>query len=203
MSTEQKTVRIEVDNKATEELVKFLKEKEEKKPMSEGDLAEKKIQVYQKFNDSKCFDCQSKEELSNFVTGLINERAPKPTPSGSAPMNDAQFGIKSGDLYRRKFSSDKEMIDSVLDQMRNGKTQAERDEARSYYDKMLGLWVRSKRHNQGLDGFYDPNKIEHLPNLKRTPEGFMTPENKDEGDIGKILAHWRIEAKRKREEGVQ
>ena len=63
----------------------ILKKKDEQQGMSEGDLAEKKIQVYQKFNDSRCFDCQTKEELTNFVTELINSRAPRQTPSGSAP----------------------------------------------------------------------------------------------------------------------
>ena len=99
-------------------------------------------------------------------------------------------------------AQDKEMVDAILDQLHNGKTQQERDEAQSYYDKLLGVWVRSKRTNQNLDPFFDPNRVENLMPLKKTPEGFTVPAEKEGGDIGRLQKMWRAQRKAKMEEGV-
>jgi hypothetical protein len=181
-----------------EHLAERLAEREVKDDHS--DLDSKKLQVYERFHDSRALDCSTTEELRDLVTAIIDSRAPRQTPAGSAPMNPQQMG-QSDDLYRRKFSSDKEMVDAILADM-HGSDPKKAEIAKSYYDSLLGQWVKSKRQTQGLDPFYDPNRVENLPALKDV-NGFKVPVDKDEGDIGRIMKNFRNEAKRKREEGAQ
>lgn len=164
-----------------------------------SDLATRKLQVYQKFGDSKALDCQTTEELRDLVTSLINERAPNPTPAGSAPLNSAQYG-QSDDLYKRRFPDQKSMIDALLADM-HGSDPRKAEIARSYYDKMLAIWIKSKRSKQGLDDFFDPNRVENLPLLKDV-NGFKVPVDPSEGDIGRLQKMWRAERTRKAQEGA-
>ena len=198
--TEPQKINIVVDNKATEKLAEILeKERLEKK----FDLAEKKQQLYDEIGDSRFLTAQSKEELMAITNELMTETARrlKGTPAGSAYANDAQYG-RSNDLYKRKFNSDKEMVDAILEDM-HGSDAKKAEIARSYYDGLLGKWIMAKRNKQGLDEFFNPNAIENLPPLTKTPEGFMVPQNKSEGDIGKILRNWKLERDRKAKEGVE
>jgi hypothetical protein len=94
------------------------------------------------------------------------------------------------------------MVDEITRVMHEGKTQQERAEARSYYDKLMETWIRNKRNQQGADSTFDPNRIENLPLLTKTPEGFVTPQDKNEGDIGKILKKWKLEREQKMKEGA-
>ena len=124
MSNEQpqnkgREIKVTVDNEQTkslalelaranllnEKLVDTVARKEVKD--DHNDLATKKLQVYQKFNDSRALDCQTVEELQNFVTQKIND-ASRPIPAGSAPLNAQQYG-QSDELWKRKFGSDKEI----------------------------------------------------------------------------------------------
>jgi len=190
---------VDANNPEARKFVQEILKKKDEQQTQQPDLADKKIQVYKRFGDSRALDCSTVEELRDLVTQIIDERAPRQTPAGSAPMNSQQMGF-SDDLYKRKFSSDKEMVDALLTDMHSSDPQKAAI-AKSYYDKMLGIWVRDKRQKQGLDGFYDPNRIENLPVLKDV-NGFKVPVDPSEGDIGRIQKAWRMERKRKAEEGA-
>ena len=177
----------------------------EDKPLlfnSDSDLATRKIQVYEKFHDERFLKAESKEELSQMVTNLVNEVAEKrkPTPSGgSAPMNDKQFPNQNvDDLYRHKFSNEKEMVQTLQKLSREGDSNA-----KSYLDALLSQYIKAKKANPNVpDAFYDPNAPENLPDLKHEG-GFLTPVDKSEGDIGRLLEQWKQQRNAKRESGKQ
>jgi hypothetical protein len=208
MSEEKKEkINVSIDTKRTEELVREnekLKQQlrnigEKDLNKDDNDLLEHKVQAFKKFNDPHVLDCQTQEELSNYVTNLINEalKHQKGTPTGSAPMNDSQLGKSTESLFNRKFGSEKEMVESIIDQMNNGATQELRDEAKSYYAALLKKWIQTrKREPNAPEGFFNPNLPENLPLLKEE-HGFKVPENPEEGDIGKLLKKWREERKQK------
>jgi len=121
------------------------------KPKSEGetsedkepfDLEKKQIELFQKFNDDRVFEMKTKEELTDFVTTLVNEglEAKKPkreTPSGSMPLNDAQ--IKSYVQKQGEFSSEAEMIADLRKREREGDKSATKILAVLYIKMAKGL----------------------------------------------------------------
>lgn len=211
MSNQQpnpKEIKVTVDNMQTqllanelareklknEHLVDVLASKEVQNDHS--DLATKKLQVYKKFGDSNALNCETVEELQNFVTQKIND-ASKSTPAGSAPLNQAQYGRKD-DLYTHHYSSFGEMVQNLTNKIHDpNSTDEQRREAQSYYDSLLKKWIQTQKRNPEVPtGFYDPNAPEHLPSdLKRTPEGFLVSEN--EGDLKQLQNRWRAERLRK------
>jgi len=211
-----KSLHITVDSKQMEQLatdlakekIKNEKLEDEKlkqgedKPLlfnSDSDLATRKIQVWEKFHDERMLSAQTKEELTQMVTNLVNEVAVSRTkaPSGSAPLNSQQMGSDGqDDLYKHRFSNEKEMISTLL------KLSRENDQnAKSYLDAMLQNYVKAKKQNPNVpDAYFDPNAPENLPLLKKEGQ-FLVPVDPKEGDIGKILEAWKQIRNAKREEG--
>lgn len=191
---QQANVKITVDNKGTEELVKLLKEKEQKK---EDSLAEHKLQAYQKFNDTKFLDAQSQEELSNMLTAHINDLAQKAkgTPSGSAPLSKAQFGQKEYSLYEKPYN--RETLDELQKLSAEGN-----QEAKDILTAILKKWAIDKRRQNTPEDSFNPNSKEALERLDLIEkDGFLTPRNKDDSEVGRLQARWRAERKAKMEEG--
>ena len=91
------------------------------------DLATKKLQVYQKFGDSRALDCSTVEELRDFVTQKINS-ANQPTPAGS-PLVPQQYGRKD-DLYTHHYSDFGSMVSDLREKMHNAPTEQERKRGR-------------------------------------------------------------------------
>jgi len=191
---EKKTrVEITVDNKGTEELVKILKEKEQKEV--KDDLAERKIQAYQKFHIEGFLDATSKEDLNMMLTSHINAlmERDKPTPAGFAPLNSEQMGQRKENLYEKKFGTYYEMVMHLTDISHGNSPQAE--EAKSYLNSLMKKYVLDKRNNpERVEGFHNPNSPEALAQLDLVQKGeVLTPRNPEDGDIGKILHAWKLE----------
>lgn len=207
MSDENKEakLRITVDNKSTEELVKILKEKEEKEKVEkdpESDLAEKKIQAIQKFGRPDLFlQADTKEKLSAILSSYINElveRAnPTQKPSGSA-LVPQQYGAKPEDLYTRKFFDSQEMV-SELRRLSHEGTPREKAEAEHYLNEIWKKYVLDKRSNPTrAEPSQNPNTPESLLELGLVQKGEnLTPANPEDGDLGKLQRKWREERKRK------
>lgn len=182
----------------------LFKDEGESKPLlfnSDSDLATRKIQCYERFKDERFLSSEitTKEQLSQAVTNLVNEVANSrtKTPEGSAPLNDRQMGSNSqiDDLYRHKFQNEKELVSTLQKLSREGST-----EAKSYLDALMVQYIKAKKANPNQpDAFYDPNSPENLPDLHKEGQ-FLVPE-KGQGDIGKILEHWKQIRNAKREEG--
>jgi hypothetical protein len=201
MSEEKKQkVEITVDNKATEKLVEILeKERQEKEAKeSEDDLATKKLQAYQKFHNPMFLDAPDKETLNAMLTNYINELAEKsqrnPNPSGTAPLNSAQYGTKEENLYEKKYSSHYEMVSDLINKSHNGN-----EEAQSYLNSLMKKYILDKRQNpQRIEGFHNPNSPEALQELDLVRKGdVLMPRDPKDGDIGRILNSWKLERMRR------
>jgi hypothetical protein len=122
----------------------------------------------------------------------------KKSPSGSAPLQDNYFEQQKSDLYKHKFENEKEMVSTLQKLAREGNS-----EAKSYLDALMAQFIKAKKANPNVpDVFYDPNQASELP-LMKSEHGFLTPVDKNEGDLGKLIKKWKDEARAKREEGVQ
>ncbi|MGA2522907.1 MAG: hypothetical protein ABSF65_01990 [Candidatus Bathyarchaeia archaeon] len=179
MSEPQREIKITVDNEQTKLLAKELAKAELEKEQLKQQLAQIAFrEIERKLDANSIMD----EEKRKFYHDNINQFSlDYPSRAGIAPLNSRQYGSNDS-LYNRKFGSQKEMVDEITRVMHEGKTQQERAEARSYYDKLM--------------------EIENLPLLTKTPEGFVTPQDKNEGDIGKILKKWKLEREQKMKEGA-
>jgi hypothetical protein len=192
MSNEQKKqadIKITVDNKGTEELVKLLREKEEKKEMN---VSDRKLEMYQKTNDPRYLDCQSMDEVKDLTTSLMAETVErkKGTPSGTASLTPAQMGEKDFNLYEHKWESHKQMTDFLYGHMHDdSELGRECDKA---VTEMLRKWAHEFRTRREQH-FFDPNLRENLPALRITPEGFQVPADENEGDLKKITNRWRMQ----------
>jgi len=205
---EKKTkVEITVDNRATEKLVEILeKERQEKETKTEEkSLSDLKIQAIQKFGRADLFlQAETKEMLSSMLTNYINEIAeqnnPSQTPSGSAPLNDAQYGRGKEDLYRKKYSSRYEMVSDLVKKSHEGNS-----EASSYLDSLMKKYVLDKKNSpERVEGFHNPNSPEALAELDLVQKGeVLTPRNPEDGDIGKILHAWKQERMRRMKKGSE
>ncbi len=202
-------VDLTIDNRQSIELAKenqALKDKLE--GQNKGDLSDAKLKVYNKFHDVRALDCETKEQLSDFITMKVNlaSESLKRISSGSAPLNEAQMGQKTEDLYTKDFGRDvstkeeayKNMIEAVIDVMHNAPTQIERDKAESYYKALLGQSLRGiKKHPEQSGQFYDPNSAENMISTHKDESGYTVADNPDETDLGKIKKKWRAERNRK------
>jgi len=199
--SKKKEITVEVDTKRTEALARenerLLIEKEQKE---NSDLAERKIQAYQKFKNPMFLDAPDKETLSAMLTNYISELAEKsqrnPNPSGSAPLNREQYGQKEENLYEKKYSSHYEMVNDLIN-----KSHAGNEEAQSYLDSLMKQYAFSKHRNLSApEGFYDPNSPEALQQLDLVrKDGYLTPRDSKDGDIGRILEAWKQERKKRME----
>lgn len=189
---------VEIDTKETERLAT---EKEKLRAENE-DLKEKlsiiaEKQLLKRMNELHL----TSEQRSEVIKDPTLLRNYIKTPAGSVGLTPQQYGEQNDlDLYRRKFPDEQSMVTAILNDMHSSDSK-KAEIAKSYYEGLLGLWVRGKRSKQGLDEFYDSNKVENLPNLKKEG-GFTVPAEKEGGDIGKLQKMWRLERKRKAEEGA-
>lgn len=181
----------------------LFKDEEEKNIQfnSSDSLEARKLQAYEKFHQEKFLKAESKQELNDMITNLVNEVAVSrtKTPEGSAPLNSQQMGSNGqDDLYKHRFANEKEMISTLRDLARTGD-----ENAKSYLDALLAQYIKAKKQNPNTpDVPYDPNAPENMPDLKKEGQ-FLTPVRKEEGDIGKILEAWKRERNAKRESGKQ
>jgi hypothetical protein len=168
---------------------------------SSDTLEKRKLQAYEKFHQEKFLKAESKQELNDMITNLVNEVAEKrkEAPEGSAPLNSQQMGFNGqDDLYKHRFQNEKELVSTLRDLAHSGS-----EEAKSYLDALMVQFIKSKKQNPNSpDNSYDSNSPENLPLLKREGQ-FLTPVRKEEGDIGKILEAWKRERNAKRESGKQ
>lgn len=188
------SINIELDTRRTEEMAK----ENERLRMTNEDLNEKlRLSAEAHIKKKMAEYGLPLDRLPEFMANpeALKSYEPRQTPSGSAPLNAQQYG-QSDDIYRRRFPDQKSMVDAILSDM-HGSDLQKAEVARSYYNKMLELWVRSKRETQKYDeNFFNPNLPQNMPSdLKRTPEGFLVSEN--EGDIKRITNSWRAERLRK------
>ena len=170
-------------------------EKEQREGKTESSLADLKIQAIQKFGRADLFlQAETKEMLSSMLTNYINELAeqnnPTQTPSGSAPLNDAQYGRGKEDLYRKKYSSQSEMVNDLVKKSHEGN-----EEAQSYLNSLLKKYMLDKKNSpERVEGFHNPNSPEALAELDLVQKGeVLTPRDPNDGDIGKILHAWKLE----------
>jgi hypothetical protein len=138
------------------------------------------------------------DEVLAYEKGLQEKNSNGKGPSGTAPLNRAQLGERGTDLYHTRFSNPQELISTLQKLSHEGNA-----EAQSYLDKLTEQFVRVYIHGKKpLEEYHDPNSPENLPDLKK--EGnYLTPVRKEEGDLGRLIDSWRIQAKRKREEGKE
>ena len=121
--SKENKIKITVDNKATEELVKILKDKEEKQKEEEDRLAkaevdklylqERKTAMIEKTGDKSFNDVSSMDELKEKTDKLLKlgvEASNKHGDlAGSAVLSDAQYGVKpvnSEDFGKMGYNAD-------------------------------------------------------------------------------------------------
>ena len=217
----KKEIRVTVDNEQTKSLALELaqeKIKNEKlvdriagKEVKEDhdDLAEKKLQAIAKFGRPDLFlQADTKEKLSAIMTSYINELAERANPTqkagGTAPANAQQYGIKSEDLYTRKFLDSQEMVSELRRLSKEG-TPQEKADSEHYLNELWKKYVLDKRANPTRsEPSQNPNTPEALSELDLVQkDGFLTPRNKEDGDLGALQRKWRLERKRKMREGSE
>jgi len=200
---DDKAIKITVDNEQTKKLAKELAVSElknellqQEKENPEPSLNDLKMQAIEKFGRADLWtQATSKAQLRDMITNFINSVAEqsKGSPSGSAPLNSAQMG-QSQDLWTKKY----EDYPSMIKELRQ-KAHAGNREAQSYLDQLLTKYGEWKHLNPTVpEQAHNPNSQEELLDLHLVKKGdFLTPENPENGDIGKILAQWKVERLRK------
>lgn len=169
-----------------------------------NDLATLKLQAYQKFKNPMFLDAENKETLSAMLTNYINELAEKanPTqkPSGVAPANDLQYGRGKEDLYTRKFYDSQQMVSELRRLSKEG-TPQEKADSEHYLGELWRKYVLDKRAMPTrAEPSVNPNSPESLTELGLVQkDGFLTPANKEDGDLGQLQRKWREERKRRME----
>jgi hypothetical protein len=190
---------ITLDTSKTEALARENERLKMEKEKNEPSLNDLKIQAVQKFGRPDLFlDAESKESLSARLTNYINELAKNsnPKPSGTAPANAQQYGQKSEDLYTKPYSSHQEMVEDLRKKSAEGNP-----EAKQYLDSLIKKWILDKRENPTRpEPSYNPNSPESLLDLDLVEKnGFLTPRNKEDSEIGQLQKRWREERKRRME----
>lgn len=199
-------IRIEVDSKGSDRLASIIEQERAEKAKEkdpEEELASAKLKMYEKFNKNPMFlDATSKEQLSAMVENYVNTaiERDKPKPSGNAPLNAQQYGQKSEDLYTRKFSSSEEMVSELRRLSHEGSSQ-EKEEADRYLNALFRQYALDKRANPTRpEPAKNPNSPESLLELDLVQKnGFLTPRNKEDSEIGQLQKKWREERKRRME----
>jgi len=211
MTEEKKTkVEIVVDNKATEKLVSILeKERTEKEQAkTESSLNDLIVQTTRKFGRADLWtQATSKEMLNAMLTNFINEvssQSKAKEQGGNAPLNAQQYGAKSEDLYTRKFYDSQQMV-SELRRLSHEGTPQEKQEAEHYLNELWKKYILDKRsqptRSEASQNSNTPEALSELDLVQR--DGFLTPRNKEDGDIQKLQRAWRLERKRKMREGSE
>ena len=135
------SINIELDTRRTEEMAK----ENERLRITNEDLNEKlRLSAEAHIKKKMAEYGLPLDRLPEFMANpeALKSYEPRQTPAGSAPLNSQQYG-QSDDLYRRKFNSDKEMVDAILTDL-HGTDPKKAEIARSYYDEILGKWVKQK-----------------------------------------------------------
>jgi len=209
-------LKIEVDNKATEQLVDYLREKDEEKQEDEQQAKPEKslndliVQTANKFGNFEFWKQATstgmlRDMLTSYINDLANKNKPEGDKAGSAPLNEAQYGRKpETDLYTKPYSSYEEMIKDLREKARNGSKEAE-----SYLNELFKKYYEFKRADSTKgDNLPNPNTPESLLDLhlteKQTPVGtFTVPNNPSDSELGQLLRKWALEARKRNETGVQ
>lgn len=200
---EKQKVNVTLDTRETERLareserLKMQLEKEGKTPDTGNfNLAEKKLEMFEQTGNKLYLDCKTREEIKNLTTSLMREVTKHGTPSGS-PLVNQQYGVKNEGLFSRKFDSEKEMVDTILEYM-HSEDLSKASEGKEAYEAFLKKWIMDKRQNPTRpEPSYSPNSPEALLDLGlESKDGFLSPKDKNSGDLGKLQALWR--AKRKK-----
>jgi hypothetical protein len=203
-------LKITVDNKATEQLVDYLREKDEEKELEqekkpEPSLNDLIVQFTREYGRGDLWtQATSKEMLKDMFKSWVNDNADSKSKTGdkagSAPLNEAQYGRKPESLWTKPYESYEEMIADLREKSHNGSKEAE-----SYLNMLFERFRDYKR--------IDPTKADALPSRnapenmldlhlieKNTPVGtFVTPQNKEDSDFGKVLRKWHDEWRRTRQ----
>ncbi|MGD0158862.1 MAG: hypothetical protein ABSB89_01025 [Candidatus Bathyarchaeia archaeon] len=194
-------VQIDVNNKGTEELVKLLKEKEAKE--NEGfDLAGKIAEANEKFHTQMFSQAQNRQMLASMITSFVNDIAsrtnPTPPSTGTAPLNDAQYGARPQDLYTKPYTDFQSLVKDLREKARSGSKEAE-SYLNSLFEKHRELKMQDPHRPEPS---YNPNSPEALEELNLVKkDGFLTPSKVEDGDLGQLQKKWREERKRQKEEG--
>lgn len=217
MSNEEKKdqkIKITVDNEQTkalaeelgreriknEKLIDYVTEKEVKE--DHGDLATRKLQAFEKFHNENFLHAETTEELSQMLTNHINDIAEKSkgVPSGNAPLNAQQYGAKPEDLYTKKFFDSQAMV-TELRRLTHEGTPEEKEEAERYINALFRQYALDKRQNPTRpEPSTNPNSPENLLELDLVQkDGFLTPRNKEDSEVGQLQKRWRLERKRRME----
>jgi hypothetical protein len=199
-------LRITVDNKSTEKVLELLEKErveKEKQKDPEADLAEKKLQAYQKFKNPMFLEAPDKATLSAMLSNYISELAeranPTSKPSGS-PLVPQQYGAKPEDLYTKKFLDSQQMVSELRRLSKEG-TPQERADSEHYLNELWRKYVLDKRAMPTRsEPSVNPNSPESLTELGLVKkDGFLTPANPEDGDLGQLQKKWREERKRRME----
>ena len=103
-------------------------------------------------------DLEEMDVASSILRALKQKNAPQETPSGSAPLNDAQRGINREIGYETR----EEMIDALREQEKFGETDEIKKNATNILNEIFRKWVNAKKD--------DPNLVDRVPeNLLETP----------------------------------
>jgi hypothetical protein len=90
------------------------------------------------------------------------------------------------------------MVDAILTSMHSTNPK-EAEEGKEAYEQFLKKWVLDKRQNPTRpEQSYNPNTPEALLQLGlRQKDGFLTPANPEDGDLGKLQKKWRAERQKR------
>jgi hypothetical protein len=196
------TTRTEALARENERLKMEREQKEDEEP--ELSLADLKLQAYQKFKQPFFLDAPDKATLSAMITNFINEVSERSNQNkehaGSVGLSNAQFGIKDEPLFTRKFYDSQNMIDELRKLQHNGNP-AQKAEAETYIQEIFKKFILDKRSNptrpENSMNSNSPEALSDLDLVKK--DGFLTPRNPEDGDLGKLQKQWREERKRRTE----
>ncbi|MGD0160336.1 MAG: hypothetical protein ABSB89_08560 [Candidatus Bathyarchaeia archaeon] len=160
---------IQIDDSALLETGKKLGELEERLDQIEGekteafDLDAKRKELAHDFNDNRFLEAEDKKELAQMVAEVVREtqelRANTPAPSGSAPLNDAQYGRnQNSDLKSMKFESHEALVSHLRELEQNG-TQEEKAEAKQVLDILWRKTVEAMKNGQNISYGSDTDNL--------------------------------------------
>jgi len=208
-NNKKEKISVKIDTERTELLAREnerLKIEKERREDPESDLAEKKLQAIQKFGKPELWmQATSKDMLSSMLTNYISELAeranPTQKPSGTARCDTPQqMGLKPEDLYTRKFYDSQQMVSELRRLSKEG-TPQEKADSEHYLNELWKKYVLDKRSQPTrAEPNLNPNAPEELLSLGlKQKDGFLTPANPEDGDLGQLQRKWRLERKRRME----
>jgi hypothetical protein len=201
-----KKIKVSIDTKRTEELARenerLLIEKKQREEDPERfkkhfDLADEKLKAYKQTGEHRYLECNTKEEMVELTTALMKETVEKRrgTPSGTSFPNEPH---NTENLFTRKFLDSQEMVSELRRLSKEG-TPQERADSEHYLDELWRKYVLDKRAMPTRSEVsHNPNSPESLLELGlKQKDGFLTPADKEDGDLGKLQKKWRDEKLRK------